>query len=141
LLKDAPQLVEYAHFNDKYPQFKNILITNTQNNLAYKYDIKKKQFVAINKDDLLEDIVDARMCDINSFYEELEEELDTKTKEILDKVKVAKKNPNQQNDRLRLVGKSNPTYLLLHSQTSSIRSIRSIRSIKFLIIRNVYHII
>ena len=27
------------------------------------------------------------MCDINSFYEELEEVLDTKTKEILDKVK------------------------------------------------------
>ena len=21
LLKDAPQLVEYTHFNDKYPQF------------------------------------------------------------------------------------------------------------------------
>ena len=82
-----PQLVEYAHFNDKYPQFKNILITNTQNKLAYKYDIKKKQFVAVNKDELLEDIVDSRMCDINSFYEELEEELDTKTKEILDKVK------------------------------------------------------
>jgi hypothetical protein len=81
------QLVEYAHFNDKYPQFKNILITNTQNKLAYRYDIKKKQFVAVNKDDLLEDIVDARMFDINSFYEELEEELDTKTKEILDKVK------------------------------------------------------
>ena len=82
-----PQLVEYAHFNDKYPQFKNILITNTQNKLAYRYDIKKKQFIAVNKDDLLEDIIDSRMCDINSFYEELEEVLDTKTKEILDKVK------------------------------------------------------
>ena len=61
-----PHLVEYAHFNDKYPQFKNILITNTQNKLAYKYDIKSKQFIAINKDELLEDIVDARMCDISS---------------------------------------------------------------------------
>jgi hypothetical protein len=68
LLKDAPELVEYAHFNDKYPgeatrlltllkdapQFKNILITNTQNTLAYKYDTKKKQFVAVNKDELLD---------------------------------------------------------------------------------------
>jgi hypothetical protein len=80
-------LVEYAHFNDKYPQFKNILITNTQNNLAYKYDTRKKQFIAVNKDELLDDIVDERMCDINSFYEELEEELDERTKEILDKVK------------------------------------------------------
>ena len=82
-----PQLVEYAHFNDKYPQFKNILITNTQNTLAYKYDTKKKQFVAVNKEELLDDIVDERMCDINSFYEELENELDEKTKDILDKVK------------------------------------------------------
>ena len=82
-----PQLVEYAHFNDKYPQFKNILITNTQNTLAYKYDTKKKQFVAVNKEELLDDIVDERMCDINSFYEELENDLDEKTKDILDKVK------------------------------------------------------
>ncbi len=82
-----PQLVEYAHFNDKYPQFKNILITNTQNTIGYKYNEKKKQYVATKKDDLLEDIVDARMCDINSFYEELEGELDEKTKDILDKLK------------------------------------------------------
>jgi len=82
-----PHLVEYTHFNDKYPQFKNILITNTQNNLAYKYDTKKKQFIAINKDELLDNIVDARMCDINSFYDELENELDDKTKEIIEKVK------------------------------------------------------
>jgi hypothetical protein len=82
-----PELVEYAHFNDKYPQFKNILITNTQNTLAYKYDTKKKQFVAVNKDELLDDIVDERMCDINSFYDELENDLDEKTKEIIEKVK------------------------------------------------------
>ena len=81
-----PELVEYTHFNDKYPQFKNILITNTQNTLAYKYDTKKNQFMAINKDELLDDIVDARICDITSFYEELENALDDKTKEIIQKV-------------------------------------------------------
>jgi hypothetical protein len=81
-----PELVEYTHFNDKYPQFKNILITNTQNTLAYKYDTKKNQFMAINKDELLDDIVDARICDISSFYEELENALDEKTKEIIEKV-------------------------------------------------------
>ncbi len=82
-----PFLVEYTHFNNKYPQFKNILITNTQNNLAYKYDSKKKQFIAVDKNELLEDIVDERMCDINSFYEELEKDLDEKTREILEKAK------------------------------------------------------
>jgi hypothetical protein len=48
-----PYLVEYAHFNDKYPQCKNILITNTQNDLAHKYDEKKNQFVVVNKNELL----------------------------------------------------------------------------------------
>ena len=81
-----PDLVEYTHFNDKYPQFKNILITNTQNTLAYKYDTKKQQFMSINKDELLNDIVDARICDISSFYEELENAIDDKTKEIIEKV-------------------------------------------------------
>jgi hypothetical protein len=73
-----PYLVEYTHFNDKYPQFKNILITNTQNDLAHKYDESKKQFIAVNKDTLLESIVDCRMSDIESFYEELETELSEK---------------------------------------------------------------
>jgi len=82
-----PHLVEYTHFNDKYPQFKNILITNTQNTLAYKFDNKKKQFITIDKNDLLEDIIDERMCDLSSFYDELENDLDEKTKEIIEIVK------------------------------------------------------
>ena len=82
-----PELVEYAHFNDKYPQFKNILITNTQNTLAYKFDNKKKQFITVDKNDLLEDIIDERMCDLSSFYDELENDLDEKTKEIIEIVK------------------------------------------------------
>jgi len=82
-----PHLVEYTHFNDKYPQFKNILITNTQNTLAYKFDNKKKKFITVNKNDLLDDIIDERMCDLSSFYDELENDLDEKTKEILEIVK------------------------------------------------------
>ena len=106
MLKDAHHLVEYAHFNDKYPQFKNILITNTQNKLAYKYDIRTKQFIAVDKDDLLEDIVDERMCDINSFYEEL----DTKTKEIFKKcmhpslTKERSEKRNRNNNEMRVTG-------------------------------------
>jgi hypothetical protein len=82
-----PHMVEYTHFNDKYPQFKNILITNTQNTLAYKFDNKKKQIITVDKNDLLEDIIDERMCDLSSFYDELENDLDEKTKEIIEIVK------------------------------------------------------
>lgn len=82
-----PFLIEYAHFNDNYPQFKNVLITNTQNNLAYKYDNNKKQFIAIDKNELLDDILDQRICDIYSFYDELEDELDERTKSIINEVR------------------------------------------------------
>jgi hypothetical protein len=71
-------LIEYVHFNENYPQFKNILITNLQNNLAYKYDEDKKIFITISKERLLEDIISERMYDINTFYEELKKILDVK---------------------------------------------------------------
>ena len=37
-------MIKYVHFNDKYPQFKNIMITNQQNNIAYKYYLMVKEF-------------------------------------------------------------------------------------------------
>lgn len=74
-------LVEYTHFNDKYPQFKNILITNTQNDLAYKYNSETLQFDAVKKDDLLEEIVSERMYNINEFLEEFNDALSDRTKD------------------------------------------------------------
>ena len=82
-----PQLIKEVHFNDKYPQFKNILITNTQTHIAYKYDKIEQKFIAIDKNELLEDIITERMGDIETFYEELETELDEKTKNIIEKLK------------------------------------------------------
>lgn len=80
-------LIEYTHFNDKYPQFKNILITNIQNNLAYTFDDKLNKFIAVDKNELLENIIDARMFDIQSFYEELEDNIDERTKDVINKIK------------------------------------------------------
>jgi hypothetical protein len=57
-----------------------------QNNIAYKFDYKQNQFVAIDKNELLNDLVDTRIADITAFYDELEAELDDKTKSIIDKV-------------------------------------------------------
>jgi hypothetical protein len=62
-------LVKYAHFNPKYPQFKNIAITNLQNDIAYKYNNTNKKFEAIPKDELLSEIISERMYDINEFFE------------------------------------------------------------------------
>ena len=64
-------LIEYVHFNTKYlgeatrlltslkdaHQFNNILITNLQNDIAYKYNSKTKNFDVIKKNELLDDLI------------------------------------------------------------------------------------
>jgi len=79
-----PYLIKEAHLNDKYPQFKNILITNLQNNIAYKYDKTTKNFIAVDKSELLNEVVGARMDDIESFFESNTDVLDAKTKDCIE---------------------------------------------------------
>ncbi len=79
------ELVELIHTSDKYNQFKNILITNLQSSFCYKYDDKMKSFIAVNKDELLNDVLEARIYDINTFYDELHHLLNPKKAETLEK--------------------------------------------------------
>jgi hypothetical protein len=66
------------------PQFKNILITNTQNNIAYRYDKIENKFMAINKNELLDEVITERMGDIENFYDNQSTFLDPKTKDVID---------------------------------------------------------
>jgi hypothetical protein len=79
-----PYLIREAHLNDKYPQFKNILITNLMNNIAYKYDKQTRNFIAVDKSELLNEVVGARMEDIESFFESNTDVLDAKTKDCIE---------------------------------------------------------
>lgn len=92
-------IIEYIHFNEKFPQFRNILITNTQNNIAYKFDKLSNKFIAISKDDLLENIVSERMDDITEFYEQLIDDLDDKTKNIINSFITKMDNENYRSDK------------------------------------------
>ena len=66
--------------------------------MAHKFDADKNQFIAVNKNELLEDIVDARLGDIEMFYDELEDEMDIKLKDIINKAKDQIENdPNYRN--------------------------------------------
>jgi len=68
------ELINKIHIlpDDKYRQFKNAYITNLQNDIAYEYDLKSKQFVAVDKNDLLEKLIDKRMNDIETFAFDLD---------------------------------------------------------------------
>lgn len=78
-------LVESVHFNQKYKQFQNVAITNINNPFAYKFVENEKKFVSVNKDSLLDDIMNYRMEDISEFYENNkdDENIDKKTIDII----------------------------------------------------------
>ena len=83
--KSLPYMIDYVHFNKDYPQYMNFIITSIKNNIAYKYDDEKKQFIAGNKDELLNELIDNRMYDIDTFYKTHIDKLNDKCKEVINR--------------------------------------------------------
>ena len=83
-------IIKLVHFNDNYPQFKNVIITNSTNNIAYIYDEKEQKFMATTKDKMLDELIINRMSDIEEFYETNMNDIDmptqTKIKSFIDKM-------------------------------------------------------
>jgi len=84
------KLIECVHFNPKYPQFKNIAITNLKDDYAYKYDEQQNKFIACKKEELLEDLLDNRVIDLEEILDENIEHINnvkvSKLKELIDKL-------------------------------------------------------
>jgi len=78
-------LVDLIHVSGKYQKFKNVYITNLQSTFAYKFDEKLNKFIAVNKNELLTDIVDSRMYDIQKFYDDIYPELEPRKAEQIKK--------------------------------------------------------
>jgi hypothetical protein len=83
--KSLPFMIDYVHFNKDYPQYQNFIITSIKNNIAYKYDEEKKQFIAGNKEKLLNELIDNRMFDIDTFYKTHIDKLNDKCKEVINR--------------------------------------------------------
>ena len=83
-LMSLEKIVEITHCGEMN-QFKNILITNLKDNYAYRYDNSKGYFVAVAKNDLLDDIVSNRVTDIQDIYDEFKttNKIDEKTKKLI----------------------------------------------------------
>jgi len=83
-------LVELTHASGKYKNCMNVYITNLQNTIGYMYDEKQNNFIAVNKNELLNDLVDSRMYDIEKFYDEFQEKIDPakgqKIKKFIDRM-------------------------------------------------------
>ena len=72
------RLIKEIHCNDKYPQFKNISITNLTDGYAQKYDDKVKNFIKCHKNEVIEYLIDNRILDIedllNANIDDIDEE-------------------------------------------------------------------
>jgi hypothetical protein len=77
-------LVQYTHFNPKYPQFKNILITNLQNNIAYKFNPETNNFDVVKKEELLNEIISERMYNIQEFFDQYKDEITIRMHNIIE---------------------------------------------------------
>jgi seryl-tRNA synthetase len=69
-------LVKLVHTSGKYKKCMNVYITNLQNTIGYMYDEKQNNFIAVNKNELLNDLLDSRMYDIEKFYDKLQLKLE-----------------------------------------------------------------
>jgi len=100
-------LIDYIHCNQKFPEFSNVIVTNLQNNVAYKFDETKNNFVAINKDELIDDIIYYRINDLEEFYDINLNSLDEKTRNIItniiNKMEKDDKFISKKKDQIKLI--------------------------------------
>ena len=107
------EIIKIAHCSN-YKQFKNIIITNLKDNIAYKYDNRLKYFISIDKNEL----IDNRVCDIGEIYNELIEnnKLDSTTskliKEFIEKINSEPEYKSQQNNNLRILLYNNREHII-----------------------------
>lgn len=79
-------LIQYAHFNKKFPNLHSIILTNYKSNTLYLYDDESKIFKLINKEEAIDLIIENKVCDIEDFYLAHKDKLDSKTKKIIETI-------------------------------------------------------
>jgi hypothetical protein len=78
-------IIKYIHFNNKFPQFQNILIDDIKSNKGYVYDKNVDDFRIMKKGDLIDNIIENRLNDIEEFCQINSKSLRQNTKNIITK--------------------------------------------------------
>ena len=111
-------LIELVHASGKYKQFMNVCITNLQNTIAYKFDEKANSFIAVNKNELLNDLVDSRVYDIEKFFEEYQTKFEPKK---VEQIKKFIERMSNEEDSLKCI-KKEEIKLILYNNLEKIKS-------------------
>jgi hypothetical protein len=75
--------IKQVHFNDNLPEYSNLYITNMRDDLAYVFN--GKEFVAVKKNTMLNELVDIHINEINLSLEKYRKKLDPSVIDILEK--------------------------------------------------------
>lgn len=101
------QLVEMINTDDKFTLYRNVYLTNLRSNTAYKFDNKKNKFVTVNRNELLDDILEERIYDIQNFYDDLqytlEENVSSQIKKFLDRMNNEQEFKNTKKEEIKLI--------------------------------------
>ena len=80
------KIVELLHGGSgNYKQFKNLIITNLRNKYIYKYDETKDAFILASSDDVMELLIDSRLSDLETIYDQYNHKISDITKKSLER--------------------------------------------------------
>jgi hypothetical protein len=68
--KSVPRLIEYVHFNEKFPQFHNIYFSNLRQNLLMVF--KENLWKMVDRNDAIEQLIDDKLEFLTDKFEELQ---------------------------------------------------------------------
>lgn len=91
--------IKTVHFNKEFPEYSNIFITNLKDNIAYIFDGNK--FVAMSKDEVLNDLIVTHMNEIEVSAETYKNKINPHNRNSLDKfIENMNNNKKFYNERL-----------------------------------------
>lgn len=65
--------IKTIHFNDKYPEYNNVYITNLRDNIGHVFN--GNQFIAIDKNEMINDLIDSHVYEISTAVDKYKSKL------------------------------------------------------------------
>lgn len=73
-----PKLIEHVHFNDEYPENKNIALTNSRDNKIKVFSDNK--WIYKDKEETINDLVDGKYYILDAHYEQVNDSLESESR-------------------------------------------------------------
>jgi hypothetical protein len=80
--KEIEESIKQVHFNEDFPEYNNVFITNMRDNLAYVFNGDK--FISIHKNEMLNELIDQHTNEINISLDKNKNKISQQTIEIIE---------------------------------------------------------